>query len=287
MFAQSYQSLFGKINTSWEFEYYNLGGKANESAKIDRDTLIDGTSYKIVKTNSGLEGYIREDTLSGKVWYRGQTLTGPPFHTEIWPKEFLLFDFSLQPGDSFDVNLYLDNDTNKVYSKVDSVKLINGSKYIYFNKTHPQWHLSNIIEPYVMIEGVGGNMGPLWKSRAMEANIYFQQYLLCYYKDGVQTDYRNQRYNGDCYGYTGIDKTGEGRTKPQVYPNPATSSIYVNNAVPGSGLAIFNTLGQCIVREILQNNQQHIDMSSFPTGIYLIYLTTKNGEQATFKIRKQ
>jgi uncharacterized repeat protein (TIGR03803 family) len=58
--------------------------------------------------------------------------------------------------------------------------------------------------------------------------------------------------------------------QPMIYPNPATGSLYVQNATPNTPYTITNTLGQVVDRGILTGNLQQIDLQQLSAGMYLI-----------------
>jgi hypothetical protein len=293
LMAQPYQSIFGKDSTSWAFEYYNLPGKLIGEAKISRDTLINDTAYKVVEL-AALRGFMREDTMTGKVWYRGENfLSYPNPHTELWANEVLIFDYSLQPGDSFEVSNHQYMDTSHRYSKVDSVKYINGSKYIYFDMADTNWVNSGITEQYVMVEGSGGNMSPFWKCHLYQTyNVYFTQYMLCYYKDGIKTGYENVRYAGDCAPTMGIDESDLNKGNITIYPNPATHNISLTfkGKEQRVNIAMYDVVGKLISKEdaIMIGNYPHqIDMGKLASGVYVISIQDKLGAAYKFKVVKQ
>ena len=182
LFSQ-YQSFFGQHSTEWIFEWHNLDFGGQDTVYVEKDTVVNSLEWKKILVKSNQSGYsgglLREDTTTGKVWYKGLEFYGEPEDTS----ELLSFDFSLEVNDSFDIsNMY--EGSPPLYSKVISTYFTDGIKYIEFEDN--LYSGFPFIEPYVFIEGIGGIMGVLWKQ-------YFgglqAQYLLCSYKDGVKTTY--------------------------------------------------------------------------------------------------
>ena len=56
-----------------------------------------------------------------------------------------------------------------------------------------------------------------------------------------------------------------------IYPNPASTQITISKA-ENSQLEIYNSLGQLILSENIELNNQTIDISAFEKGIYHIKL---------------
>ena len=103
--AQPYESIFGQTSTEWVFRWANTGGVSVDTFFIEGDTILHGTAYKIlsVKSSSHFKvGFLREDTVVGKVWYKGLDLNGGISPSDTVEK--LAFNFSLQQGDSVDVS---------------------------------------------------------------------------------------------------------------------------------------------------------------------------------------
>lgn len=57
-----------------------------------------------------------------------------------------------------------------------------------------------------------------------------------------------------------------------VYPNPANDvlNIVFNNSKKENSIRIFNSIGQEIVNQLSINSSERIDISSFPSGMYII-----------------
>lgn len=269
--AQPYKSMFGKDSTEWVINWYNLDDFDNYSSiYVEKDTLVNGYTYKklVIEyfTPSEYDGLFREDTITGKVWYRPVS----PISAED-TAAMLAFDFNLEEGDSFDISnmaLY----PGPFYSTVDSVKYIDGVKHIYFNAEY-EWAPNPSAypsEPFTMIEGIGGNMGPLWKKEAGELR---GQYLMCSYKDGERTSYENIRYERLCPTiWTGIPAQTFRPFKLILYPNPTSDYFRIKGLGKGEvkRLEIFDYMGRKV--KVLENPQfdHRVDVIDFPAGLYLL-----------------
>jgi hypothetical protein len=77
-------------------------------------------------------------------------------------------------------------------------------------------------------------------------------------------------------------------TKPcEIFPNPASSKVFVNATVPLHQLSIINSSGK-IMKEIAHPaNKTEIEISSWPQGLYLILVTQKQGVTQTIKFIRQ
>ncbi|MDO5969405.1 T9SS type A sorting domain-containing protein, partial [Flavivirga aquimarina] len=56
--------------------------------------------------------------------------------------------------------------------------------------------------------------------------------------------------------------------KAQVYPNPVEDMLYVKHVSDLKLIKVYNHLGQ----QVLQNNQERIDVSGLPSGIYFLQI---------------
>ncbi|MCU0360056.1 MAG: right-handed parallel beta-helix repeat-containing protein [Bacteroidia bacterium] len=63
-----------------------------------------------------------------------------------------------------------------------------------------------------------------------------------------------------------------------VYPNPATNQLNVKGAKANSGVRIYNTSGVLVLSQNLED-QQSIDVSSLPKGLYLLVLEMEGGSR--------
>lgn len=198
--SQPYQSLFshGDFATTWTHSWINLNFGSIATSRYEKDTVVHGVAYKKVvlwpPSMSGQfpGGLFREDTMTGRVWYRDIKMTTP--YSPLDTVERLAFRFDLQVGDTFDLS-HTTGWFPDSLQIVDNVQFIDGLKYIYFSA-------QVFGEPLTFIEGVGGNLGIFWKYANMgEAQIFdlCSTYLLCSYKNGEKTHYHNKKYDGDCY----------------------------------------------------------------------------------------
>jgi hypothetical protein len=289
--AQPYRSMFGSDSTSWTFKWYNLDFGSTEVAYVSKDTVIGGLTYKKINyynngapTAASAPCVLREDTLTGKVWFRslGEDTA-----------DLLAFDFSLMPGDSFDIRNMQDGSGGAAnYRKVDSVRMVNGVKYIYFDLPYDSWDPLAVVasEPYMIIEGIGSNMSPLWKQFI---GGYRGHYLLCSSKNGVGTSYTNIRYAGNCsLPPLAIHDRQAASLQIKLVPNPVenTFAIITEDKNLVADIAVCDIVGKLLFRaeKVRPGEQGHrIDISKFNPGIYMVTVRDEHGINKTFRIIKQ
>lgn len=252
--GQPYDSMFGSTSTMWIIKWYNLDFGGNDTIVVEKDTLAFGFNWKkIIKTNSygffESGALLREDTLIGKVWYR-------PLEPG-WDTTYLAFDFDLEEGDTFDLSSNYDPWLTSVL--VDSTDFTDTGKRIRFHPFIEQG------ENITFIEGVGGNQGPIYK----ESSGLLQPYLLCAYKDGVQT-YSNISYEGNCSPPTSINLI-EPATAIEVYPNPVEDILHIKNVseIDLEKVEIYDALGRKVSSEWYHTT---INFNGLLPGLYYIRL---------------
>jgi len=75
----------------------------------------------------------------------------------------------------------------------------------------------------------------------------------------------------------GYDWISESNESVSVYPNPTTGKV--NIAAPGlSHITVLNALGQVIYDSNVDGNMTTLDMDQYQAGIYMVRVTTENGE---------
>jgi hypothetical protein len=70
-----------------------------------------------------------------------------------------------------------------------------------------------------------------------------------------------------------------------VYPNPATSSIHLQNIPIGSSVAIYNTSGNIVYSGTVTESNFNINVQRFSAGVYFLQYMT-NGVKNTIKFVK-
>ena len=258
-FAQPYKSIFGNTSTMWIVKWYNLDFGGIDTIVVEKDTLAYGFNWKKIITTQPYGFFesgalLREDTLIGKVWYHplepGRDST------------YLAFDFALEAGDTFDLSSNYDPWLTSVM--VDSTDILDSGKRILFNSYIEQG------ENITFVEGVGGNQGPTYK----ESSGWLHPYLLCAYKDGIQT-YTNISYEGNCTPPTAINLI-EPAKEVEVYPNPVVDVLRIKNLseLKFEKVEVYNVLGRKVFAELYLPS---IDFNGLMPGLYYIRLITSEG----------
>jgi hypothetical protein len=79
--------------------------------------------------------------------------------------------------------------------------------------------------------------------------------------------------------------TGQKSDKFLLYPNPATDVLFIVGAFSeGSSVIITDQLGKSVMRQELQSDNNQVDVSGLPGGIYLVKITIENGAPFIYKL---
>ena len=94
--------------------------------------------------------------------------------------------------------------------------------------------------------------------------------------------------NGN-YSYSKIVKVEfvNGRMKVSIYPNPTTSSFYIDGIVDGSQLRVFDAVGKLILRKDLINNHHMVNLEGFANGSYFMIIRDKDNQTSKHMIIKK
>jgi len=228
------------------------------SYKISGDTLINAMQYKKVYSsdeevplNWNINCCMREDT-TGLVWMRYLNESD----------EYLVYDFSINPGDTVILGHY-----DSVRMLVDSITVMSIE-----GNDHRKYWFTCLDNPYYdeyWIEGIGSSRGLTWSGSAMVVGGFYK--LLCMsQEEGLY--FMNPEYSS-CY----LNTVGVRETEPspfRLYPNPARDILtieYSSDLKPGS-ITINDIAGRMIME--FHPDQKSLDISSLPMGIYLLMITT-------------
>lgn len=258
-FSQSFKSIFASNFTTWDIIYHGYCDWIESHTIVAvGDTTIDSNNYKII---SGLGGFLREDTLQGKVW----------FYDTSYNAEYLVMNLGLDYGDMFTIYDYYN--VASTFS-VDSIYYKNTLKHVRINA----WtSMCGLDEKITFIEGSGPTSSFTYQ-RDLNGNSV-NSYLVCHFKDGIKV-LGNQLFYDSCNIFeVGIAENKSGLNTVNIFPNPASDIINVdidNKDNEHILLEIYNVMGILVKIEIIANQQKQIDIGDLKDGLYLITTMTKD-----------
>ncbi|MBK7212401.1 MAG: T9SS type A sorting domain-containing protein [Bacteroidales bacterium] len=76
-----------------------------------------------------------------------------------------------------------------------------------------------------------------------------------------------------------LKETGKKELKINLWPNPARELVYLKGekAIAGADLSIYNSLGQLLLTEKLEDNSHQVNAGNLSEGIYLLVISSKEG----------
>ncbi len=238
---------------------------------IQGDTTLGTIAYKKAYRNSYTAGttaypnpfglnFIRQDTIAKKVFLH------------ISGSDSLLYDFSLQPGDtihSVQVTYMQDAgiDTIRI-AIIDSVQL-NGIYHKRFNSTPINPPGSPLPFTYSYIDGIGAVGG----------------FISFCYQNVCQSDLEcvGKVYHQSLYPYSSFNcifalPTQDVFLKNSVaiYPNPSADIIHIHSSEELVELKISDMFGHILYNNKMYKDNEAIDIKKYPEGVYSIQILLKN-----------
>lgn len=240
---------------------------------IDGDTLIDGLNYSKISyynhysinkemcppyyvdtVTFGPYYFLHEDTNARKVYYYDSQNNEPA----------LLYDFSLQVGDTF-YSPIITPAGYAVVGEIDEIELMNG-------ELRKWWRLDgNLGYTSGMIEGLGFDSGLFEKILQFE----WDSELSCAQKDG-EILWSGTNWFSGCWGFVGA---AEIEAAPlMIFPNPANDFIRISSPdyMGETQLQIYNSWGQLVLNTCLSTSDEVLDVSTLKPGLYIVNLQQGN-----------
>ena len=223
-----------------------INGQTYTDIEVYGGEMINDVFYK----NGTRHIYVRENRSTGKSYsYNKQTQS-----------EDLLFDFSLQVGDTFPHTGVIEN--------IEIVN-INGIE-------RRQLTFNNYGIKHAWIEGIG--------STGLGLSPYFTdpnwRQLICVTNEGNNV-YEHAFHGVTCNSFT--EYTPTSIFSLNINPNPVHDRLKVEYSVPFEKIRIFNLNGQCV----LQSTQTDIDVSALPQGMYILRAVTTTATPLQAKFIKE
>ena len=116
------------------------------------------------------------------------------------------------------------------------------------------------------------------QSLSQEGDYYYRLYAYYQSMDCTSSP-ANIKYNPYVfelhayYSPTGID---ESEAQVKVYPNPSQGAVTVE-AQGMTSIAVYNTLGQCVLRKEVASDQTILDLKNTAPGLFLLRVDTERG----------
>jgi hypothetical protein len=250
---------FPDSNAQWNIHMYHMGlppFEENYSIIISGDTVINGLVYKKL-TGANPVWYkcaIRQDTLNRKVF-----IIPPDAMTEE-----LLYDFTMQVGDT--VKGYIENYNNQkdIVLTIDSVIVGNNSR--------KRWKINSGYNIY-FIEGVGSTYGLVEHSpgTVVDAPDFS---ITCFRQNGI-TIYPDTITN--CGLITSVKPIEIQNDQLRIYPNPSNGSFTIefDKSLNIKEIRLTDLLGKIVFQQ-QTDNRTKMEITNLRNEIYILTIIDKN-----------
>ena len=221
------------------------------------DTTVNGLTYQQMEGyNQQGAAYLREDTNNEQVFFL-DLATG---------NEHLLYDFSLQVGDSIQD---LSWDSSWVEVTAISTVMVNGTSRKRLEFQYKPG--ANINCQLFWVEGVGSSFGPVWfwHGDCWHSGID----LLCYREKNSSS--LTPLFGSIC-SPVGFGDLQNAAPEISLFPNPVIERVTISSSEPIREIHILNASGAQVENHVLaspQNNTE-VDLSGLSKGIYLLQINS-------------
>jgi hypothetical protein len=281
LFSQDYKPLLDDYN-EWQLQYCFSGDCSTDIYYTNGDTIVDGINFKV------LDGYhyisrgflLREDVAEKKVYLKLYFPNG-----DI--RDYLLYDFSLEVGDSIDMKNPATPFTQDAgYYKVDEIALLpladgNSYRHFYLSPT-----ISNTISTNraIWVEGVGSLS--LINAPSGVPDVNEAGKVACLFKNG-NSFYSDLEIIDACEASFILDTPEFTATKTniQIIKTPSLNEFSVININSFKKIEVFNLNGKKINSYDI-NNQSSIDLnlSNYKAAMYLLILKSHTNQRQVLKV---
>src|SRR5690606_11767172 len=277
-FSQSYKPLLDNLN-EWHFTTCYFGC-TTDVYYTDGDTIVDGKNYKI------LDGYhyisrtflIREDVPTKKVYLN--------IVSSIFNEEFLLYDFSLNEGDIFNmknpVSPFPQDGGAFLLDSIVEKPLVDGNEYKHFYFSPAPGNTIST-ENSVWIEGMGSLS--IINAPGGHPDINGVGHLSCFFKN-TEAFYANLDSIDDCIPLI-LETKKYNLEEIIVSKQINNNNCILSNTKKVKSVTIFDLSGKKL--EMKTNNGQNsmiLDLSNYQNGLYFLLASGYGDTKKAFKIIK-
>ena len=299
----------------------------NEKYALYGDTIINEKKYSKVYKQTADEAFefdidkaeyfcaIRNDVENKRVYGVYKKDLPIKYHDNIYystsrnsGKEFLLYDFSLNLGDTVSVANFdeAENDGFIRYVKFKRVETIgiditnntfvtlhdNDSIFVLANgEQRKRILMENISETLFQswIEGIGSSDGPFNHYNNFSFELFTIKRLLCYSENSEYLYYQHDfdyDEDDDCFtNYYPNNVVENNENDIMIYPNPTDDFINIENPSGSEySIDIYNDKGQKLISQS-SSGISNINISDLPCGLYIITINS-NYKNYNFKLIK-
>ncbi len=278
--AQQY-TPFPKSGGAWLQHYFNhttqpISGYAY-LIEQEKDTVINNLTYSLLyKTSQSAyntpKGWVISHYRSEYGALREDSFKHIYFFDLHDKKEYLIYDFNLQVGDTIPLGYNHKNENYPiVISNIDSILIDT----VYRKRFGLSDMSSNYTEPYAyIIEGIGSKYGLL---SDLKWPFEIGNHLDCFGIDGKSLF---PYPNGKCALSKPTSVPENPLTFFNLFPNPTTGrfTIQTQSIFSNGYICVRDVTGRIMHQENLQFPSQQIDISKNPKGLYFVEISNGNNK---------
>ncbi|WP_347374682.1 T9SS type A sorting domain-containing protein [Aequorivita sp. Q41] len=278
IYSQDYKPLLDNLN---EWHYTSCySGCLTDVYYTDGDTIVAGKNYKI------LDGFhfisrsflLREDVANKKVYLN--------FISAGSSEEFLLYDFSLNEGDTFNmlnpVSPFPSDGGPFILDAIFEETLADGNDYRHFYFSPAPGNTVST-ENAVWVEGAGSLS--LINAPGGHPNINKAGHLSCFFKN-TELFYTNLDSISNCIPvHLEVEKYNLTNVTLTKAINQAVCVL--NNTKNIKNISVYDVSGKKLnsINNVAENSL-NVDLSSYKNGLYILLVTAVNSSRKSFKVIK-
>ncbi len=200
------------------------------------------------------------------------------------PTEYLLFDFSMAPGDTG--TFYAYNSDNNQFTPVFAT--LTDTNYVEtLTGMRKSWNLTSEGGYSTRwIKGLGPEESMFYPNRNLlgEAETYSAVLCIVVALDDLEYVYDNPLYDG-CTVNTEIEIYAK---NVSIYPNPCTEfiNIEIDPADLPAQLMLYDVSGKILIQQVLNHSNTSVNTASLSQGMYFYKLISKSGSVCSGKLIK-
>ena len=252
------------IGTEWYYEITNDNGSVTyQYLECASDTTINDKPIHILVRINTL--YDKSDIITHEYIYE-------EYNKVYWWNKTLgefttLYDFGAEVGDEWEIKV----GTQTIPVHVDAAQTVT-----YKSQEYKMLSISDPDDIFTgdIICGIG-HLTSFFPEKLMNKG-YRVEGIRCFWQDGELVYQNGDQDCDEIYEqhHLGVDEI-DAENGFTIYPNPSHDVLFVLSENINSEYRITNTIGQTIMNGNITSENQMIDVSSLPKGIYFITLTNK------------
>lgn len=285
------QVEFAPIGAEWHYEYKCFWVTGYVNIKSESDTIIDGIKCKKLIKSRNVYNHITQDSTYYVFGHEYMTQLEDSVMIYRYGKLMKLYDFNSEIGDTITfpgTSNYI-TEPELMFGKAVVVNKgivnVNGNdlRYIDIETIHNQydalspWGFTpyefDIYNPFLtrICEKIGNMHGYLLPEVYYEFDNEEGGKLRCYSDNTVSVSFSDKQC--DHIEIVSIDESQF--EDVEIFPNPTEGKIKIELKHDYNTINIYDNFGRVILSCQTNNNSLNLDLSDYPSGLYLIFISNE------------